>query len=146
VRLKHLDMPVQGLNHYNLRAPRALLEELRAFYTEVIGLSVGPRPRFNSHGYWLYAGGDPILHLSEARPGSEPATGVPSTFNHAAFTCRDREAFEQHLGARGVSYRTEHVPNTGEVQLFLTDPAGNGVELNFADDARAPGGAAAPSV
>ena len=32
---------IQGFAHYNLRAPRPLLEELRKFYTEVVGLSVG---------------------------------------------------------------------------------------------------------
>jgi catechol-2,3-dioxygenase len=95
-------VPVSGLNHYNLRAPRELLEELRTFYTEVVGLTVGARPRFNSFGYWLYAGADPILHLSEQRPGREAPTAAPSTFDHAAFSCQDLAAFERHLSARGA--------------------------------------------
>jgi catechol-2,3-dioxygenase len=123
-------MPVDGFSHYNLRAPRALLEELCAFYADVIGLTVGPRPPFASFGYWLYAGGEPVLHLSEARPGSEPSA-VPSTFDHAAFRCSDREGFERLLNARGVHYRAARVPLTRQVQLFLSDPAGNGIELNF---------------
>jgi catechol-2,3-dioxygenase len=123
-------MPVDGFSHYNLRAPRALLEDLRAFYADVIGLTVGPRPPFASFGYWLYAGGEPVLHLSEARPGSEPSAGA-STFDHAALRCSDRAGFEQLLRARGVPFSTAQVPLTRQVQLFLTDPAGNGVELNF---------------
>src|SRR5580704_5029627 len=123
-------MPVDGFSHYNLRAPRALLEELCAFYADVIGLTVGPRPPFASFGYWLYAGGEPVLHLSEARPGSEQSL-VPSTFDHAAFRCSDRAGFERLLSARGVHYSATRVPLTQQVQLFLSDPAGNGIELNF---------------
>jgi catechol-2,3-dioxygenase len=126
-------MPVDGFSHYNLRAPRALLEELRAFYCDIIGLTVGSRPPFASFGYWLYAGGEPLLHLTEARPGSE-LSAAPSTFDHAAFRCRDREGFERLLSARGVRFRVARVPLTGQVQLFLTDPAGNGIELNFQEE------------
>lgn len=127
-------MPVDGFSHYNLRAPRALLEELRAFYSDVIGLTVGARPPFASFGYWLYAGAEPVLHLSEARPGSGHQSAGAASFDHAAFRCSDREAFERVLSARGVPYRTARVPLTRQVQLFLTDPAGNGVELNFQED------------
>ena len=59
-------MPAIGFSHYNLRAPRALLDELREFYCDVVGLELGARPPFRSFGYWLYAGGHPVLHLSEA--------------------------------------------------------------------------------
>lgn len=31
-------MPALGFSHYNLRAPRALLDELRDFYRDVVGL------------------------------------------------------------------------------------------------------------
>jgi LAO/AO transport system kinase len=57
------------LDHINLRTSRETLEALRHFYTEVVGLSVGPRPAFGSYGHWLYAGGAAVLHLSETKPG-----------------------------------------------------------------------------
>lgn len=49
-------MKILELDHYNLSAPRELLERLRVFYTETVGLTVGYRPSFQKFGYWLYAG------------------------------------------------------------------------------------------
>ena len=127
-------MPALGLNHYNLRAPRRLMEELRSFYCDVVGLIPGARPPFGSFGYWLYAGGQPILHLSEARPGTPAGAGAVSTFDHAAFTCSGRADFERKLTGLGIAFTTARVPGTTQVQLFISDPAGNGVELNFATE------------
>ena len=127
-------MPTLGLDHYNLRAPRELMEALRSFYCEVVGLSVGPRPPFGSFGYWLYAGGQAVLHLSETRAGESRIAGAASTFDHAAFRCAGRDEFERRLTQRGIAFETARVPESGQVQLFVTDPAGNGVELNFASE------------
>ncbi|MFC5474574.1 VOC family protein [Paraherbaspirillum soli] len=125
-------MPAIALNHYNLRAPRDLLLQLKDFYCEVVGLEPGPRPPFNSFGYWLYAGGHPILHLSEAKAGDPRATHTATTFDHVAFSCVDPEQMEARLQARQVQYEVAHVPASTEKQIFFQDPAGNGVELNFA--------------
>jgi catechol-2,3-dioxygenase len=130
-------MPIIALNHYNLRAPRQLLDELRTFYCDVVGLKEGARPPFRFFGYWLYAGENPILHLSEARPEENRAGGVVNTFDHVAFTCTGRGEIEATLARRGVAYQRSEVPLTQQVQLFFKDPAGNGVELNFADAADA---------
>jgi catechol 2,3-dioxygenase-like lactoylglutathione lyase family enzyme len=127
-------MPVQAFDHYNLRAPRALLEDLCAFYRDVVGLTVGARPPFRRFGYWLYAGSRPILHLGEAYEDESCAAGVEGTFNHASFNCTGRSEFEARLAARGIAFRTARVPLTGQVQLFFRDPAGNGVELGFASE------------
>ncbi|HUI98961.1 MAG TPA: VOC family protein [Usitatibacter sp.] len=127
-------MGVQGLNHYNLRAPRAMLDRLRDWYRDMLGLEIGERPPFRFHGYWLYAGGRPILHLSEAAAGEEHPVPGSGTFDHVAFTCTGLSAMRARLDARGVPYRVAEVPLTKQRQVFLHDPAGNGVELNF--DAR----------
>jgi len=122
---------VQALDHYNLRAPRELLDEICAFYRDVVGLSVGPRPTFRRFGYWLYAGEHPVLHLGESDPGEMCNVNVSGTFNHASFACTDRAAFERRLEKLGVQYRVAHVPQSNQEQLFFRDPAGNGVELIF---------------
>lgn len=126
---------ISGLHHINLRAPEALLQRLRDFYRDVLGLTVGPRPDFGSAGYWLYAGDRPIVHLSAQRP-REPVRGpvdpaAPTTFDHAAFQGRDAKAMAAHLAAQGVSFRESRSAVTRQHQFFLQDPAGNGVEINF---------------
>jgi extradiol dioxygenase family protein len=124
-------MRVIGFSHYNLRAPRPLLEALRAFYCDVVGLSVGPRPPFRSFGHWLYAGEQAVLHLSESAPREDSGAAVNTTFDHAAFSCSGLVGYERKLTQRGIQYRVARVPETGQTQLFFKDPAGNGVELNF---------------
>lgn len=127
-------MQALGFSHYNLRAPRELLEVLRIFYCEVAGLTVGPRPPFRSNGYWLYAGGQDVLHLTECPADESRSTQARTTFDHAAFNWRGREAYKERLEQRGILYEMDSVPLTGQFQIFLKDPAGNGVELNFSGE------------
>lgn len=124
-------MPVTGLAHYNLRASRQTMDTLHDFYVRAVGLQPGYRPPFSNFGYWLYAGNQAVLHLSEARAGENRPTGVVNTFDHVAFSCTDFPGFEIRLRELDISYTSGHVPLTGERQIFFSDPAGNGVELNF---------------
>jgi catechol-2,3-dioxygenase len=124
-------MPVRGFDHYNLRADRAVLDELRDFYRDVVGLTVGERPPFRRFGYWLYSGGTPVLHLSLSDDGEERSRTAVNTFAHAAFNCTGRAEFEARLQRLGIPYRTAQVPLLNLAQLFFHDPAGNGVELQF---------------
>jgi catechol-2,3-dioxygenase len=124
-------MSVVSFSHYNLRAPRELLDTLRAFYVEAVGLKPGPRPPFTSFGYWLYAGEQAVLHLSEAARDETRAPEARSSFDHAAFNCVGQREFEARLAQLGIKYEVAHVPRTGQVQVFFDDPAGNGVELSF---------------
>jgi catechol-2,3-dioxygenase len=124
-------MPVVEINHYNLRGTMEVLGRLRDWYRDAIGLAVGERPPFNNRGYWLYAGTQPVLHLSEQTADeAHPIPGL-GTFDHVAFTCRDFDAMRARLDDLGETYRIADVPLTRTRQIFLRDPGGNGVELNF---------------
>ena len=125
---------VSGLDHINFRAPEAMIEQLRAFYRDLIGLSDGPRPAFRSRGYWLYAGGRDVLHLTiTADEGGAPVRPARTGWlDHIAWACTDADAVRARLDAAAVSYEVDEVPGSGQLQIFLTDPAGIGVELNFA--------------
>jgi catechol-2,3-dioxygenase len=118
-------------SHYNLQAPRELLDRVRDFYIGIVGLTLGDRPPFESFGYWLYANGEAVLHLTEV-PDIETSFDTITTFGHAAFNCIGRRDFERQLVHHGIKYQVSQVPLMGQVQLFFKDPAGNGVELNFA--------------
>lgn len=123
-----------GFAHYNLRAPRPLLDELSKFYCDVVGLHIGERPPFKFFGYWLYAGKQDVLHLSEAAADEVHHAHVSGTFDHVAFNCTDRTVVEQHLRKHRIDFRTALVPLTNRYQIFFSDPVGNGVELNFPAD------------
>ncbi len=127
-------MAITGFNHYNLRAARPLLEQLRDFYCDVVGLRQGERPAFRGFGYWLYAGEQDVLHLSEAAPGEARATHVATTFDHVAFTCSNAAVMEATLTRHQVEYRVSFIAQTGIRQIFFHDPAGNGIELNCPED------------
>jgi catechol-2,3-dioxygenase len=125
-------MTVTAFSHYNLRADRATLDGLRDFYVNVVGLRLGERPPFSNFGYWLYAGSKDVLHLSVARPEEERSITARNTFDHVAFACTELEATMARLHEFKVPFSCADVPLTGQRQLFFSDPAGNGVELNFA--------------
>ena len=61
-------MAIQGMNHFNVLTDK--LAATRSFYLGVLGFTEGPRPPLGFDGAWLYAGGQPILHVSEGRPRS----------------------------------------------------------------------------
>jgi catechol-2,3-dioxygenase len=109
-----------------------MLDQLCRFYCEVLGLSLGDRPPFTEFGYWLYAGDQAVLHLSEASENEIHSVETVTPFGHAAFACTGRAAFERHLSENGIDYEVARVPDGGPIQLFLNDPAGNGIELSFA--------------
>lgn len=126
-------MPIQTLDHYNLRAPLGVIEAVRDFYVQVLGLQIGSRPAFKSQGYWLYAAARPLLHLSIATADQIRPSHVTNTLDHIAFACTDYAHFMAKLQQHQIPYECDTVPGTTMRQIFLSDPAGNGVELNFVD-------------
>lgn len=130
-------MGVRGLNHFNVTASAEVIERVRDFYVEVLGLRVGERPAFRRAGFWLYAGAVPVVHLTTCDGDDERAANVRSTLDHVAFSCEGLREFVERLERDGVEYRVDEVASLGQVQLFLRDPAGVGLELNFAGESSA---------
>ena len=122
-------MPPRGLHHINIAGPAALIESCRDFYVHVLGLEDGPRPPFRSRGFWLYAGDHAIVHLTER---GELRDGA-SALDHFAFVCDGLEETIERLKSHSIAFTIDHVPATRQTQIFLRDPAGVGIELNFPD-------------
>lgn len=138
-------MPLQSLNHFSIRTGD--LAASRRFYVEVLGLRDGARPPFSFPGHWLYCGEQPVVHLIGSVPGKdaglgylgdraagtaahgEPATGA---VDHIAFLAADLAGLRRRLSESGLHYRERTVPLTGQHQLFVTDPNGVLIEINFA--------------
>ena len=119
-------MHVTGLDHINIRT--ADLERLRIFYTEILGLEVGERPPFRSRGLWLYAGGKPIIHISVS---DKPASGDTLPLDHVAFAAVGLKAITKRMSKADIEFKIIEVPDRAMRQVFVEDPDGIRVELNF---------------
>jgi len=126
--LYSIPMPILRLDHINVSGSAELLARCRTFYVEVLGLTDGPRPPFRSRGFWLYAGDAPLVHLTER---ADAATGATGSFDHFAFACGDFDGTVERLTRHAVPFTVDGVPATGRRQVFLHDPAGVAIELNF---------------
>jgi catechol 2,3-dioxygenase-like lactoylglutathione lyase family enzyme len=130
-------MPLGLLQHYTIEPVD--LERSKEFYCDVLGLEVGERPALGFPGYWLYSGGSATVHLLGPR---EPAEGIvvrgserkfdnTGRFDHIAFAATGIDEVRKRLCARNVAFRENVYPQFGLVQIFLHDPDGVAVELNF---------------
>lgn len=126
-------MPVSALHHYTLRCVPDELPALHDFYTRVVGLTVGDRPEIPAPGYWLYAGGQPIVHLYALLAQAEGAAPVWTTgpLDHIAFRAQGLDATRQHLAALGMPFDEAPVPGWPLHQVFLRDPKGLKIEMTF---------------
>jgi catechol 2,3-dioxygenase-like lactoylglutathione lyase family enzyme len=121
-------MAVDALQHINVRSTD--VERSRQFYVEVIGLQVGPRPPIASFGYWLYLGPVPVIHLVQRSEAAPPRSGSGAV-DHVAFHGVDFEATRGRFSASGLAFHEAVIPRDGTRQLFVHDPDGIKIELNF---------------
>lgn len=135
-------MPVTALHHFTVRCTPDELPPLVDFYTRVMRLTVGARPEIPAPGAWLYADGQPIVHLyahlASPEAPTQPATGH---VDHISFRSRGLPEMREHLAALGVPYTEAPVPGWPLHQLFLNDPRGLKIEMTFFMDQEAGPGA-----
>ena len=125
-------MRPEGLHHVTLRCRPEDLPAALAFYRDVLGLQEGRRPGFDFPGAWLYAGGRAVVHLVGRQGAAEPAGPSPgASFEHIALRFRGLGAIRKALTDRGIAFTEAPLPGMPIHQLFVTDPFGLRVELNF---------------
>ncbi len=140
------------LEHYNLMTKK--LRETVDFYVQVLGLYEGFYPVELGPGAWMYDSSDtPVVHMQEImaeeaferrmagtshriKDGAAADIQFASlygsgTIDHIAFTCEDIEGFKDKLNGLGVPFGETGVASAAVRQLFLRDPNGIVVELNF---------------
>ena len=132
-------MSLQGMNHFTVLSDD--LEATRKFYCDLLGFEIGERPNFRFPGYWLWVGGEPILHVIHRDKLNEVRAGV---IDHMAFTATDLPGTVAKLKKAGIEYELRRLPadsiRGGLWQLFFDDPHGGKVEFDFHKDEPAPAG------
>ena len=121
---------ILSINHIQLVAEKDLVFKLRDFYCDVVGLSQGFRPAFERFGFWLYIGDKDVLHLITPKDG-DGRSPIKSSFDHVAFKADDYEGALKKLKTLNIPFEEKLIPGMSAHQIFLFDPAGNRVELNF---------------
>lgn len=135
-----------ALNHFSIRTTD--MEATRVFYEAALGVTVGPRPPFPFPGMWLYNGShdnvaNALVHvigidlndpeglkqyLGDRDVSSLKGSGA---VDHIALFDTGLEAKLDHLAKLGIPVRERTVPAIGLHQLFLDDPNGVVIELNY---------------
>ena len=119
-------MSIRSIDHVNIRATAGDIAKLKQFYCDVVGLTEGWRPGFESRGHWLYAGTLPLVHLVEGEAGDARMSGG---VDHISFRSDDLDGFVSRLRERGVQFQMSLVPTLNQRQLLIRDPLGVGVEI-----------------
>lgn len=124
-----MTMSVGVLDHFNVKTTK--LDETVKFYDDVLGLKPGDRPNFAFPGAWIYSEGRAVLHLIDISGTDQDAKDDTGCVDHIAFVSRGFEAMKQHLEKGGHAYEAREVPGGRLLQIFVRDPNGVLLELNY---------------
>ena len=118
-------MKVTRFHHVSVNTNGTPVDEVVDFYRSVLGLGDQPRPDMPGiPGHW-HAVGDLELHIVGAPARGE---GIDPTGHHYCVAVDDLDAAVAELEARGIAY-VRAVQGASTVQIWITDPAGNTIEL-----------------
>jgi catechol 2,3-dioxygenase-like lactoylglutathione lyase family enzyme len=124
-----MSMSVGTLDHFNIRTRK--LDDTVRFYEDVMGLEKGPRPNFAFPGAWMYSEGKAVVHIvdiSKTDEAQKPDSGV---VHHVAFASRGFDGMKQRLESKKMPYDARQVPGGDLWQIFVDDPNGVMIELNY---------------
>ncbi len=136
-----MGMSVGVLDHFNIRT-RNLADTVR-FYEDVLGLEKGARPNFAFPGAWMYSEGKAVVHLVDISKTEEPQKPDSGVVHHVAFASYGFDGMKQRLEQKGMAYDSRQVPGGELWQIFVNDPNGVMIELNY--EAAKEQGASAPT-
>ena len=132
-------MPLMKMEHFLVLTED--IDATRDFYVNALGMTVGFRPPLGFPGYWVYLGDTPCIHIAEWQtytahsnklgiPVSTKAKGT-GPVDHIAFNGNDYEAVLARLRSLNIDVELNRFPDIGLRQIFLDDPNGVKLELNF---------------
>ena len=132
---KNFSWGIESLDHFFVYSSKLSLT--KTFYCEVLGLEDGPRPAFDFPGYWFYLSGKPVIHIGTNEfPGGFDRTNHDreddtGTIDHVAFRCKGFSEFIVRFQKYDQQFKTHEIPDFDLKQIFVKDPNGVTIELNF---------------
>ena len=110
------------LDHVTIRTDD--LEASTAFYRDILGLEVGPRPSFSFDGAWLYQDSRAVVHLK-----CPAACATDGALERVAFFTGTFDEVVEAIQARKLEHTVRALPDGSLRQCFLRDPNGALVEI-----------------
>lgn len=133
-------MPLTKLDHFLVQTHDIAMT--RDWYAKVLGMHAGETPDFKFPVVWMYIGDQDVVHITEGgkdiSENRKIYLGQQSTetfgsgaVDHIAFRATGLTDTIRHLTDIGVDFKQRQVADQGLYQLFMLDPNGIKVELNF---------------
>ncbi|MBI9104057.1 MAG: hypothetical protein JEY99_16700 [Spirochaetales bacterium] len=122
-------MKVKLLEHINLKTKN--IETLAIWYENILGLKKGYRPPFGVEGIWLYADEIPMIHLLSIPKDLKCES---PRMEHFCMRAEGLGDFLTTLKKEGISYATQRVPELRILQVYISDPDGNNMHIDFSPE------------
>lgn len=128
---------IGGLDHVNIVTRK--VADTALFYARVLGLEERDPPSNLDPAQvrWMFdANGRAIFHLSSpgsliGLEGDERRGSDTGAVHHVALDCTGHDAMLSRLGELGVESQCNHVTEIDLKQIFVKDPNGVLLELNY---------------
>jgi catechol 2,3-dioxygenase-like lactoylglutathione lyase family enzyme len=134
-------MPLSHIEHYLIAAHD--MERTRDWYRDVLGMEEGWHPDFGFPVYWMYLGAKDAVHIGRSakhasgsqktylgRIGEDSGAGT-GAIDHIAFRAKGLKDTMAHLRRHKIEFKERRANGQALYQLFMVDPNGVKVELNF---------------
>jgi catechol 2,3-dioxygenase-like lactoylglutathione lyase family enzyme len=120
------------------------IDASRDWYGRVLGMKPGPHPDFGFPVHWMYIGEVDVVHIgpSAKQAGeiqkkylgrtSQDAGAGTGALDHIAFRATGLRAMLEHLKKERIAFTQRRANGQALFQLFLYDPNGIKIELNYA--------------
>jgi len=141
-------MPLSHIEHFLVATDD--IEKTGEWYCRVLGMKEGPHPDFGFPVKWLYLGDQDIVHIGPSaknadanqkkylgRTSQDTGTGT-GALDHIAFRATGLKQMMAHLKSQGIAFNERRASGQALYQLFMYDPNGIKIELNY--DAAEAGG------
>jgi catechol 2,3-dioxygenase-like lactoylglutathione lyase family enzyme len=135
-------MTISHIEHFLVAADD--IDATRDWYARVLGMKPGAHPDFGFPVHWMYLGDTDIVHIG---PSAKQAGEIQKKFlgrtsqdigagtgalDHIAFRATGLRGMLEHLKKEKISFTQRRANGQALFQLFLYDPNGIKIELNYA--------------